>query len=81
VSIIHGTALKHTLCGGACALAELDSGPLVEEFAAALKLIEANPGKAARLITSRQPLANTEAAFDSLTKNPSEIKILIDPNA
>ncbi len=52
-----------------------------EEFAAALKLIEANPGKAARLITSRQPLANTEAAFDSLTKNPSEIKILIDPNA
>jgi threonine dehydrogenase-like Zn-dependent dehydrogenase len=52
-----------------------------EEFAAALKLIEAHPGKAARLITSRQPLANTEAAFDSLAKNPSEIKILIDPNA
>jgi threonine dehydrogenase-like Zn-dependent dehydrogenase len=52
-----------------------------EEFAAALKLIEVHPGKAARLITSRQPLANTEAAFDSLAKNPSEIKILIDPNA
>lgn len=52
-----------------------------EEFAAALKTIEAHPAKAARLITSRQPLANTEAAFDSLAKNPSEIKILIDPNA
>ena len=51
-----------------------------EEFAAALKLIEAHPEKAARLITSRQPLANTEAAFDALAKNPSEIKILIDPN-
>lgn len=52
-----------------------------EEFAAALSMIEAHPVKAARLITSRQPLANTEAAFDSLAKNPSEIKILIDPNA
>ena len=52
-----------------------------EEFAAALKLIETHPDKAARLITSRQPLARTEAAFDSLAKNPSEIKILIDPNA
>lgn len=52
-----------------------------EEFAAALAMIEAHPDKAARLITSRQPLANTEAAFDSLAKNPSEIKILIDPNS
>lgn len=52
-----------------------------EEFAAALSMIEAHPDKAARLITSRQPLADTEAAFDSLAKNPSEIKILIDPNA
>ena len=52
-----------------------------EEFAAALAMIAAHPDKAARLITSRQPLANTEAAFDSLAKNPSEIKILIDPNA
>lgn len=51
-----------------------------EEFAAALAMIEAHPGKAAQLITSRQPLANTGAAFDSLAKNPSEIKILIDPN-
>lgn len=51
-----------------------------EEFAAALALIAAHPHKAARLITSRQPLANTEAAFDSLAGNPSEIKILIDPN-
>ena len=52
-----------------------------EEFAAALALIEAHPDKAARLITSRQPLARTEAAFDSLAKSPSEIKILIDPSA
>lgn len=52
-----------------------------EEFAAALALIEAHPDKVARLITSRQPLANTEAAFDALAKNPSEIKILIDPQA
>lgn len=52
-----------------------------EEFAAALAMIEAHPNKVARLITSRQPLANTEAAFDSLAKNPSEIKILIDPNS
>jgi len=52
-----------------------------EEFAAALAMIAAHPDKAARLITSRQPLAHTEAAFDSLAKNPSEIKILIDPNA
>lgn len=52
-----------------------------EEFASALDLIAAHPGKAGRLITSRQPLANTEAAFDSLAKNPSEIKILIQPGA
>lgn len=52
-----------------------------EEFAAALSMIEAHPDKASRLITSRQPLANTEAAFDSLTNDPHEIKILIDPNA
>lgn len=52
-----------------------------EEFAAALALIEKHPDKAARLITSRQPLASTEAAFDALAKNPGEIKILIDPNA
>lgn len=52
-----------------------------EEFAAALAMIQAHPDKAARLITSRQPLANTEAAFDSLAKSPSEIKILIDPNS
>jgi threonine dehydrogenase-like Zn-dependent dehydrogenase len=52
-----------------------------EEFAAALALIGEHPDKAARLITSRQPLASTEAAFDALAKNPSEIKILIDPNA
>ena len=52
-----------------------------EEFAAALSLIGAHPDAAARLITSRQPLASTEAAFDSLAKNPHEIKILIDPNA
>lgn len=52
-----------------------------EEFAAALAMINAHPDKAARLITSRRPLAQTEAAFDALTRNPSEIKILIDPNA
>ncbi|MFN4025249.1 MAG: zinc-binding dehydrogenase [Hyphomonas sp.] len=52
-----------------------------EEFAAALAMINAHPDKAARLITSRQPLGNTETAFDSLANNPSEIKILIDPNA
>jgi threonine dehydrogenase-like Zn-dependent dehydrogenase len=52
-----------------------------EEFAEALTMIERHPDKAARLITSRQPLANTEAAFDSLAKNPSEIKILIQPGA
>lgn len=51
-----------------------------EEFAAALAMIGAHPEMVARLITSRQPLANTEAAFDSLAKSPSEIKILIDPN-
>jgi len=52
-----------------------------EEFAASLALIAAHPDEAARLITSRQPLASTEAAFDSLAKNPHEIKILINPNA
>ena len=57
------------------------SGLSPEEFASALALIEAHPDEAARLITSRQPLANTEAAFDSLAGNAHEIKILIDPNA
>ncbi|MEZ5997920.1 MAG: zinc-binding dehydrogenase [Hyphomonas sp.] len=52
-----------------------------EEFAAALAMIGQHPDQAARLITSRQPLANTEAAFDALAKDPHEIKILIDPNA
>lgn len=52
-----------------------------EEFASALDLIAKHPDKAERLITSRQPLANTVAAFDSLAKNPREIKILIEPGA
>ena len=52
-----------------------------EEFRTALALIEAHADQAARLITSRQPLAGTEAAFDALAKDPHEIKILIDPNA
>lgn len=52
-----------------------------EEFASALDLIAKHPGKVGRLITSRQPLANTEAAFDSLAKSPREIKILIEPGA
>jgi threonine dehydrogenase-like Zn-dependent dehydrogenase len=52
-----------------------------QEFAAALAMIRAHPDEATRLITSRQPLDRTEAAFDSLAKNPSEIKILIDPQA
>ncbi len=52
-----------------------------EEFASALALIEAHPDAVSRLITSRQPLASTEAAFDALAKDPHEIKILIEPNA
>jgi len=52
-----------------------------EEFSTALHLIEAHADQAARLITSRQPLASTEAAFDALAKDPHEIKILIDPHA
>jgi threonine dehydrogenase-like Zn-dependent dehydrogenase len=52
-----------------------------EEFAGALALIEAHPEAVSRLITSRQPLASTEAAFDALAKDPHEIKILIEPNA
>ena len=51
------------------------------EFSTALGLIEAHADLAARMITSRQPLASTEAAFDALAKDPHEIKILIDPNA
>jgi threonine dehydrogenase-like Zn-dependent dehydrogenase len=50
-----------------------------EEFSAALAMIHAHPDETARLITSRQPLARTEVAFDSLMTNPSEIKILIEP--
>jgi 2-desacetyl-2-hydroxyethyl bacteriochlorophyllide A dehydrogenase len=52
-----------------------------EEFGTALNLIEAHTDKAARLITSHQPLASTEAAFDALARDPHEIKILIDPHA
>jgi 2-desacetyl-2-hydroxyethyl bacteriochlorophyllide A dehydrogenase len=50
-----------------------------EEFAAALESIAAEPEKAARFITSRLPLAETEAAFDRLASAPREIKVLIDP--
>ena len=52
-----------------------------EEFVTALSLIEAHAEQAKRLITSHQPLASTEAAFDALAKDPHEIKILIDPHA
>ncbi len=50
-----------------------------EEFAAALAAIAAEPEKAALFITSRLPLAETEAAFDRLANAPQEIKVLIDP--
>lgn len=52
-----------------------------EEFAAALATISKHPELAAKLITSRRPLRETEAAFDALARHPSEIKILITPQA
>lgn len=52
-----------------------------DEFAVALDLIAENPDDMARFITSRRPLAETAAAFDTLATAKSEIKILIEPNA
>ena len=51
------------------------------EFGEALGLLQSHSELAARLITSRQPLASIEAAFDSLAANPHEIKVLINPHA
>ena len=50
------------------------------EFSEALELVARHPDAVGKLITSRRPLAQTEAAFDSLASNPREIKILINPN-
>ena len=52
-----------------------------DEFGAALDLIARHPEDMARFITSRRPLAETAAAFDTLATGKSEIKILIEPNA
>ncbi|HPE49068.1 MAG TPA: zinc-binding dehydrogenase [Hyphomonas sp.] len=49
------------------------------EFTESLAMIAAHPDLAARLITSRLPLAETEDAFDRLSSNPDEVKILITP--
>ncbi len=52
-----------------------------EEFKTALSMIEAHPDTALKLISSRRPLQETAAAFDALAKEPSEVKILINPQA
>ena len=51
------------------------------EFRDAFTLLQSHLDLAARLITSRQPLDRTEAAFDSLAADPHEIKVLINPQA
>ena len=51
-----------------------------EEFGRALELIAANGDLVDSLITSRVALEDTEAAFDRLASQPSEIKILVEPN-
>ncbi len=50
-----------------------------EEFAACLNLIGEHPVRVRHLISSQRPLDETGAAFDALASNPSEIKILINP--
>ncbi|MEQ9317197.1 MAG: hypothetical protein RLN72_15195, partial [Henriciella sp.] len=50
-----------------------------EEFAEALGNIAKHPGEVAKLVTSRRPLEETEAAFDALAQDPHEIKVLIEP--
>ena len=49
------------------------------EFHTALNSIRDHQTLAARFITSKRPLADTEAAFDALKSQPDEIKILINP--
>jgi len=51
-----------------------------DEFARSLDLIASNGALVDTLITSRVPLAETGAAFDRLASQPSEIKILVEPN-
>lgn len=50
-----------------------------EEFREALSMIGEHGELVSRLITSRRPLEETEAAFDALAKHPHEIKVLIEP--
>ncbi|MFT3729386.1 MAG: zinc-binding dehydrogenase [Terricaulis sp.] len=52
-----------------------------DEFEASLRLMEDEPERVARLITSRRPLAETPLAFDALSSSPREVKILINPRA
>lgn len=52
-----------------------------EEFEEALGRVAQHGELVSKLITSRRPLAETEAAFDALAKHPSEIKVLIEPGA
>lgn len=51
------------------------------EFAAALRMIDANPDMCAKMITDRLPLARTAEAFETLANMPTQVKVLIDPNA
>lgn len=51
-----------------------------EEFGRSVDLIASNGPLVDTLITSRVTLEETEAAFDRLASQPSEIKILVEPN-
>ncbi len=51
------------------------------EFRAAADYLHRDPTRFARLITSEQPLSQTERAFDALANQPDEVKILIRPGS
>lgn len=51
------------------------------EFKTVLDLIAKKPDHFRKIITNRFPLAQTETAFDCLSRSPSEVKILIDVQA
>ncbi len=49
------------------------------EFEDALRMIEESPDLVTRMITSRLSLNETQQAFDQLSTNPRQVKVLINP--
>ena len=57
---------------------ETNSEPMSEDYEKAIALITANELPFEKMITDVQPLSNIQQVFESIDKNPSGLKVLMD---